>query len=244
MRHLLLTVTILAASVSAMGQWDSWSSVGSHADQLKRASQELADRTSQEILRGFNKSRSDIEQAFIAQQINGAASLFLDMTRSRRAVGELRDAAAVLTELTRRAPSFTLQMGYWRGVITAVDNINRDLANFTGGGGWSPRPEPPLRPINGRVYWRGRVDDRVQISIRYNYIDVRTISGTNFGQGTFNFTSPLPDRNVEVSVDRKKGRGQVTVLQQPSRANNYTAIVEIFDGGSGAKDYDLDIFWR
>lgn len=244
MKHLILIATVLAASVSVMGQWDSWSRVGGYAEQLKNTSRELADRSSQDILRGFNKTRSDIDNAFLAQQIDSSAGLFLDMTRSKRSVGELRDAASILTELSRRAPSFSTQSYTWRRISTLMDDINRELSTFSGGGGWNPGPQPDPRPVIGRVYWRGRVDDRIQLKIRANFGETTVISGSSFGSGAFNFTSGLPEKNVEVMVTRKKGRGRVTVVQQPSRANNFTAVIEVYDNDSGSKDYELDIYWK
>ncbi|MBK8148642.1 MAG: hypothetical protein IPK58_10660 [Acidobacteria bacterium] len=72
----------------------------------------------------------------------------------------------------------------------------------------------------------------------------RTISGRTTLDGTSSFTSPLLSRQVSVGVTRTRGRGPVKVIQQPTKANDYTAIVEVYDDGGGAKDYQLDIFWR
>ena len=47
-----------------------------------------------------------------------------------------------------------------------------------------------------------------------------------------------------VEVDKKEGRGDVNVIQQPSRQNNWTAIIEIRDKDSGARNHNLEIFWR
>jgi len=49
---------------------------------------------------------------------------------------------------------------------------------------------------------------------------------------------------VEVSVNKLSGRGTVRVLQQPSRANDFTAVIEIYDTGGGAQEYRLEIVWR
>jgi len=49
---------------------------------------------------------------------------------------------------------------------------------------------------------------------------------------------------VTVDVNRKKGRGKVRVIQQPSTDNDFTAIVEIYDNGGGAREYQLEIFWK
>ena len=54
----------------------------------------------------------------------------------------------------------------------------------------------------------------------------------------------MPTRNVQVEVTKKKGRGEGRVIEQPSRDNDYTAVVQILDDASGAKEYELEIFWR
>ena len=99
-------------------------------------------------------------------------------------------------------------------------------------------------PRNGSVEWRGRVDDRVQLVIRGRSVQERTVSGTRFEQGRANFTSGLPAQNVNVSVRPLAGRADVRVIQQPTRQNNYTAIVEIADPARGAQEQRLQVFWR
>jgi hypothetical protein len=97
---------------------------------------------------------------------------------------------------------------------------------------------------SGRVFWRATVDDKVQLVIKSDTIEERTISGQTNPDGVFSFTTSLPDSPVTVGVNKKKGRGKVSVIQQPSAANDFTAIVEIYDDGGGAREYQLDIFWK
>jgi hypothetical protein len=33
------------------------------------------------------------------------------------------------------------------------------------------------------------------------------------------------------------------VLQQPSRENDYTAVIQVFDPDGGADNYDLEVSW-
>jgi len=47
-----------------------------------------------------------------------------------------------------------------------------------------------------------------------------------------------------VSVRTLAGRGDVRVVQQPSRQNGYTAIVEINDPTRGAEEQRLQVIWR
>ena len=97
----------------------------------------------------------------------------------------------------------------------------------------------------GKVFWRGMVDDKVQLVIRGDKLEQRIVSGQAQADGAFSFTAPLPEQAVTVSVPRFEGRSKkVTVVQQPTAENQYTAIVEIHDEGSGARDYFLEIAWR
>lgn len=96
----------------------------------------------------------------------------------------------------------------------------------------------------GRVFWRGMVDDRVHIVIKGISLDSRIISGNETPAGVYSFTAPLPGSPVAVQALRKEGRGKITVIQQPAADNGFTAIVEIYDDRGGAREYQLDISWR
>jgi len=55
----------------------------------------------------------------------------------------------------------------------------------------------------------------------------------------------LPQAPSIVHVNKKKGRGQVTVVQQPSAANKYTARVQIGNGKDTApENYVFDLTWE
>ena len=92
--------------------------------------------------------------------------------------------------------------------------------------------------------WRGRVDDYVELRIQGNR--VRSIE--RGGAPTYNeqasFSSPLPRADVRVDVKKRDGRGKVSLLEQPSRFNNYTAVIRIDDNKGGADDYEIEMQWR
>lgn len=97
----------------------------------------------------------------------------------------------------------------------------------------------------GKVYWRGIVDDKVQLVIRSDKLEQRNVSGQPQPDGNYSFTAPLPAQGVTVSIARAEGRSKkVSVVQQPTAENNFTAIIEIHDEGGGARDYFLEIAWR
>ena len=223
------------------------SRLGSSVAQLKRRTVDLVDRTSQNLRRRQTANRSEIEEAFLAAQIDATAGLFDQMTRDNRRAAELRDAAALLSDLSRRAPSYGSSSFLWRDIQKSIADINRELGNSGGNNGGNNNGNTGGNDdgtIVGRAFWRGTVDDRVQIIIRDQDLRVQTVSGRTHPDGTFSFTSPLPNRRVTVEVNKQKGRGSVRVLQQPRRENDFTTVIEVADTDSGAKEYQLEIFWR
>lgn len=242
-RSLFFAFLVLTISFStAFGQDDfSSSRLSNFANDLKRDAVDLAERAYSEVNRSSTATRATIEEAFLAQQVDAAAGLFQQMVDDRRRAAELRDAAAILTDLSRRAPSYGSNSYLWRNVQDSVGKITRELG---GSGGSTGGGNQDNRPVVGRVYWKGTVDDKIQLVISGGAAEVRTLSGRDYGQGNFNFTAAMPGRNLSVGVDKKKGRGNARVVQQPTKSNGYTAIVEVYDSGSGAKEYELDVYWR
>lgn len=237
----LLSILLFSFSASAQIESDRYysSRLENLADQLKRDTVDLADRTSEE-LRKRNSSRNDVQSAFLAQQLDASVGLFQQMLRDRNnRASDLRDAAAILTDLARRAPSYGSNSNLWRSAQNSINDINRELGSSNSGGGNNNGGGQR----SGRAYWRGIVDNQVQLVIRNRTIETRTIAGREYQPGRFSFTAPLPTRNVEIEVDKKSGRGNVRVIQQPSRDNDYTAIIQINDDDGGAKEYQLEINW-
>lgn len=97
---------------------------------------------------------------------------------------------------------------------------------------------------SGTMTWRGRVDDYVELNIQGNQVRSREREGMRTLNEQVSFSSPLPRADVAVSVRKRDGRGQVSVVQQPNQSNNYTAIIKIDDDKSGADDYEIEMEWR
>jgi hypothetical protein len=209
---------------------------------LLRQTVDLVDRTSEDLKSSQANTRADIENAFLASQIDAVAHVFDDMVRNSRRAAELRDGILLVADLTRRAPTLGTNANLWRDVQRTVGDIQRELG--AGGVVGNPNPPPVQNPIIGRVFWRGKVDIETQLHIKAGNLETRVVAGPNWGGESSSFTSPLPSRRVTVEAYKKKGRGSVRVLQQPSRENDWTAVVQILDPDGGAKDYELDIFWR
>ena len=59
----------------------------------------------------------------------------------------------------------------------------------------------------------------------------------------YSMNKTFPRRAVNISLNKRRGRGSANILQQPDRNNNYTAIIEVYDSSRGAGDYELEISW-
>lgn len=70
--------------------------------------------------------------------------------------------------------------------------------------------------------WSGRVDRQVTLEARPDGVS-NTSETTMRSRARFGVSSALPSRPGMVRVVATQGRGSVTVTQQPTAQNNYTA---------------------
>jgi len=93
--------------------------------------------------------------------------------------------------------------------------------------------------------WSGDVDDALEIRIQGDRVDYRTLSGKTVRNVRADLMrGGLPRRDVQVVVTDVYGRGAVSVVQQPSQNNGYTAVIRVSDRQSGYGDYRFDVSWR
>lgn len=243
MRKILLSTLIVLSFFAFSAQAQSNYRLQNLANDLQRNMDDLANRAYTEFTNRRNNSRSDVDNLLTAQQLRASADIFRRMVYDNRTNSELRDASNALNDLSRRG-SFGFSLGSeWRQVQRNIDDISREVGSNSGGWGNNNNNDNNDKDVVGRVRWQGKIDDNVHLIIRGSAVEVKTISGTSYNDGIFSFTSPLPNRNVDVNVDKKKGRGSVKVIQAPNRTNNFTAIIQILDKDGGARDYELDIYW-
>jgi hypothetical protein len=93
--------------------------------------------------------------------------------------------------------------------------------------------------------WSGSVDHGLEIHIQGDRVWYRNLGG----KGTRNVHEELsrrglPQDNVELSVRRHEGRGDVFVVQQPTRRNGYTAVIRVLDPRPSYGHYEFDVVWR
>lgn len=92
--------------------------------------------------------------------------------------------------------------------------------------------------------WNGRVDREIQVVMRGNNLWTNQVGQTESPRARTRTYSRLPNQDGQVMVRVLNGRGNVDVIQQPTRQNGYTTIVRLVDGRSGSDDYRLVAYWQ
>lgn len=190
------------------------------------------------------RNTGSIDAVMAAHQFSAAAQLFNRLVNDRRRNQDLREAFQLLQNSWRSANRTELRDRRGNNIEGLMSRIARELTTGDSGDPF-PRPRPDDGPGrgSGRMTWRGTVDDDVRIKVRGGTAEVETIGGTPYYDAVTNFTNSLPPRRVSVSVVKRRGRGEVFVEQQPSRENDYTAVIRVRDSRGGASDYEFDLTW-
>lgn len=238
-RSALTVVAILLFASPAFSQFgQSNNRLNDLAARLSREAGEFADQNYSSYTNSFRNNRTDIEAVMLTQQFAASAQIFYRMVVDRRRNQELREAFDLLSQMARSVERNNLQRNSWFNIQRLISDIAREVSSDSGGGG-----QYPDTGRGGRMTWRGRVDDDVRIRIRGGSADVETIGGTPYQDSQPNFFNSLPPRRVTVRLTNKRGRGEIFIEQQPSRENDFTAIVRIRDPRGGASDYEFELTW-
>lgn len=92
--------------------------------------------------------------------------------------------------------------------------------------------------------WRGRVDGADDIVIQGSQVRIEHISAKPIQNQDYRFSSPLPLGEVDLQLVVVKGRGDVRLLEQPSKRNQYSAVVRVDDQDNGGEsDYEFELSW-
>lgn len=158
-----------------------------------------------------------------------------------------RNATISVSKLEGRGTAFVLQQpnrdNNYTAIVQVYDPRNSD-DNYRLQIRWqSQGGNADERYSTGRVNWRGRVDQTVNIIISGADVDSIDESGSGLTNVNFNINGYLASRPGNVTVRKRRGRGTVTVLQQPNRNNDYEAIIQIFDPDGSDDDYEVEINW-
>jgi hypothetical protein len=122
------------------------------------------------------------------------------------------------------------------GLAFAQGDINFRMGQQKG---WDPRAS------QGRCEVRLWVDHLAELRIRGDNVSVHTVEGArSYDEGSA-CNSPLPYTSmVDFQLRQTAGRNRVTLVQQPDRMNNYSAVLSINDNQGGGDHYAFELTWR
>ena len=239
-RALIALAALLFVAQTSLAQFGQSNRLNDLAERLARDADSFADAAYNTYTQSFRASRTDVEAVMSAQQFAASARIFYRMVVDRRRNQDLRDAFSLLQESARSVERNNQQRTTWFNVQRTMNDLARELDTDTSGGGGG-RPESGGR--SGSMTWKGRVDDDVRIVIRGGRADVETLGGTPYENSQPNFSNSLPSRRVTVRLNVRKARGEVFIEEQPSRENNFAAVIRIKDSRGGASDYEFELTW-
>jgi hypothetical protein len=242
-KSLLLVFAVLLFASPGMSQFTPQNRLTDLAGRLSRDAADFADSTYSNFSNNQRTSRNDTEAVMLAHQFAGASQIFYRMVVDRRRNQDLRDAFDLLQNLARSVERNNVQQSNWSNIQRSLSDISRELSYGGGGGGGGGGQFPDSGNRSGRMTWRGRVDDDVRIRIRGGSADVETVGGSAYYDAQPNFSNSLPNRRVTVRLTEKRGRGEIFIEQQPTRENDFTAIVRIRDTKGGASEYAFTLEW-
>jgi hypothetical protein len=211
------------------------------ARELSDVARHLADIAYDGFARRDRGNRADVEALYVVMQFRASADLFLRMVDDNRPTSELRDSVSVLRSELARMDRYAFGREERRHLHDLVQNADAELGGRPGGrtGGYYGNYE-----TSGRMHWSGRVDDEVVIMIQGTRASVRTLTGDRVRDEDFSFDSPLPRREVRMHLRKLEGRGSVDLIEEPSRRNDYSAVVRIRDKKAGADNYEFELTWE
>lgn len=242
-RLLIMTAALLLAQLGLASTSSAQTRLSELSSRLATEANSFAEDSYRSNAGLFRDNRTNVQAAMLAHHFNGGARLFNRMVNDRLRRVELRDAFQVLQSLATPIDGNNLQATRWFNIQRLMSDISAELNN-------NPRDDRDYRDDqdfpgarSGRMTWRGRVDDDVRIVIRGGRADVETIGGTPYYDAATNFTASLPRRRVTVSVVKRRGRGEIFIEQQPTRENDFAAVIRVRDTRGGSSDYEFEVSW-
>ena len=237
-RFLIMTAALVLAHLTVASTSLAQSRLNELSSRLMTEANQFADASYRPLSGGFRESRN-VQAAMLAHHFSGGARLFNRMVTDRVRRNDLREAFNVLQSLATPIDSNNVDGIRWSNIQRLMGDISSAL-NYPRD---DPRDDDNFPSRSGRMTWRGRVDDDVRIVIRGGRADVETLGGTPYYDAATDFNASLPRRRVTVSVQKRRGRGDVFIEQQPSRENDFAAVIRIRDPRGGASDYEIEVSW-
>lgn len=97
----------------------------------------------------------------------------------------------------------------------------------------------------GQCDIRLEVDNEVEVAVRRDMVVIRTISGNEPRDVGSECNAPLPDRDLRgFNFQVVDSRNEIRLLEDPSRRNDFAAIIRIRDGAGGYGRYHFRLSWE
>ena len=96
----------------------------------------------------------------------------------------------------------------------------------------------------GQCDIRLQVDGQVEVAVRGEQVSIRTLSGRDARDDGSECNGPLPNRNIQgFRFEVVDSRGEIRLVGEPSRRNDFAAIVSIRDSAGGEGRYHFRLSW-
>lgn len=211
------------------------------ARQLSDVARDLAEAAYDGFARRSRGNRADVEALYVVMQFRASTELFLRMVEDNRPASELRDSASMLRNDLARMDQYAFGRTERRRIAELVRTAESELGGRTIGrsGGYYGD-----YGLSGRMRWSGRVDGEIVIMIKGSQATIRTVSGDRVRDEEASFASSLPRQEMRLNLRQIKGRGSVDLIEEPSRRNDYSAVVRIRDTRGGSDQYEFELNWE
>ena len=104
------------------------------------------------------------------------------------------------------------------------------------------RDDVPLG--KGQCDIRLQVDNEVEVSVRGDMVNIRTLSGQDARDDGSECNAPLPGRDIRAfNFEVVDSRNEIRLLSEPSPRNDFAAVVRIRDSSGGFGRYHFRISW-
>ena len=96
----------------------------------------------------------------------------------------------------------------------------------------------------GQCDIRLQVDNEVEVSVHGDMAMIHTLAGRDARDDGSECNEPLPDRNLDgFNFEVIDSRNDIRLMAEPSRRNNFTAVVRIRDSSGGEGRYHFRLSW-
>jgi hypothetical protein len=94
----------------------------------------------------------------------------------------------------------------------------------------------------GTLDWSGTVDQGATIRLTDKHVEIRAnMKGVRDEHERI--IGRLPHHATTVQLADARGRGTIRIVEQPSEANNFTAVIHIRDNAAGPGHYHFILNW-